>query len=463
MYKLLKMLVLLSGSLLAQNEILNFAILGMSGRAQFLLHECLKQNSNIRVVAICSDHLADNSWLHVDQSKHVSLSFAQAFEDTSYYPDTHDGLTRMFEVHNGEIDRILIASANHNHARHLNTVLAHSDCKNVFLEKPLCRTLQEYESFHMDVGDRQIGIGLTLRYAPMVNVINQTLQTYKHTLGKLKTVNVWERLCFAQALTAFMLGWRKDRNLSGGLLLEKSIHDLDLALYIIDTLDFKPQSITISSNADHRFFKLSEKERIVHFVLENKDTCKRLIDYDIFPFCRNVSLIRKYNNVIDWQATVDHFFEGLPADDNFEQSDMIQDHHVLHAKIQTMDGDTIDFDMEVELGGYRFEPQRGMRFGFDHGEVVIDVIKSSVTVTVEDGTTYTIDLKTKHNDHADGDRHLAAAILGEVAYDNFGATYDNATVQLATCMALASEQQVLGGLPQNVTIEKEAQWALLKQ
>ena len=49
---------------------------------------------------------------------------------------------------------------------------------------------------------------------------------YKEQLGTLKKVQSWDLLNFSHALTIIMMNWRRYRSLSGGLLIEKSIHDL---------------------------------------------------------------------------------------------------------------------------------------------------------------------------------------------------------------------------------------------
>ncbi len=371
----------------------------------------------------------------------VRDSYKKIFDGVSVYPDNEEGLRRLFENHT-DIDIVFVTSANYNHSRHLKAVLDYSSCKNIYTEKPLFTNFEEFTGFNLG-DDAHIFVGLTLRYSSMAKIVVQRLRQYQEQLGVLKQVKAWERVKFSQALTAFMMSWRRYISLSGGFLLEKSIHDLDLALFFMHSLNVDPQEISVTTKSSHGFFKQSNKKNILNEILSNDVLKSTLVSCELSPFQPLTPFSLDKNGNINWSATLNDIFKELPLDDNFDKSDIIPDYHMLNATIKTAEGSSIDFELEVALGGFRPKTERGMKFIFENGHVAVDVIQSSMTIELNNGTRHEFDLKTNNSAHADGDFYIARSLLGTLPKGQYIATFNDSIVQLATIVGLVSEQQAL--------------------
>jgi predicted dehydrogenase len=422
------------------------AIVGLGERSNHLLWECLQISKNVQVVAICDDRATDSINFFANKlSKRndtVLDAYRKCVHGAALYPDTQEGIQQFFANHQ-DVDWVFLTSPNYKHFRHLNTALETSACRNLYLEKPLFKDLNEFNSFDPKNNDANILIGLTLRYATMTKIVAQKLQEYKDQLGELQRVNAWERVRFCQGLTSFLMSWRKYISLSGGMLLEKSIHDLDLAFFFIQSLGIDLQEIHVSTESAHRYFKQSQKERILQELLHNDALKPTLVGRELAQFQPVVSFSFDHTGAIDWAAVLDDIFKNIPNDEAIESSDIISDYHKLSAVFKTADNKSINFELEVDLGGFRPETQRGMKFVFEHGEVIIDVMESVMHITVPGNIIHTFDLQTNNSDHADGDEYIAQALLGVLAKGQNVATFNDPVVQLASVMGVVSERQSL--------------------
>lgn len=442
---------------------LKLAILGLGGRSQYLLLDCLKLNKNIRVVAVCDDYGLEsfNFFTHkLDKEKNPLLDFfRKAFENTAYYPDNNEGLQKLFDDHKN-IDLIFITSANYNHLRHANAVFSYSACKNIYIEKPLFINLEEFNSF-LPSENVNMYVGLTLRYSTMAKIVVEKLQKYKVQLGSLKRIKSWEHVRFCQALTNFMMSWRRHISLSGGLLLEKCIHDLDLALFFLQSLNIDLQDIYINTKTAHNFFKKSHKQTIIDHIANNEEIKKSLINRDRSPFQRYIDFkIDAFGN-IDWPATIDRIFENFPEDDSLDNADIICDYHKLIAVINPKSTNPVDFELEVNLGGFQPTTTRGINLAFEHGIVEIDVMKSYMIIALNNGSTYEYNLQTNNSDHADGDTYIAHTLLGSLPEGQYKATVTDPIVLLSTIIGLASEDQALHKNHEVLHIKKiKGKWVL---
>ncbi len=432
------------------------AILGLGSRSQFVLLDCLKFNKNIQVVAVCDDHAVDSFTFFVNTLKKrknpLLNDYKNIFNVVSIYPDNEEGLKELFKNHT-DIDMVFLTSANYKHLRHLQAIQNYCSCKKIYMEKPLFRSLDEFTNFQLE-SDADILIGLTLRYSSMSRIVVKRLLEFKNQLGTLQRVQASECVRFYQGLTSFMMSWRRHISLSGGLLLEKCIHDLDLALFFIHALGINPQEITIKTETFHNFFNKSNKNNILNEILHNDTLKPTLIDRHFSHFQRFIPFFFDQHGNIDWSIILDAIFQDLPDDDNFDNVDIIPDSHRLYSTIKTLNSNVIDLDLEVDLGGFRPKTERGMNFVFEYGNVAIDVMQSSMKISLHDGTVHEFDLQTNNSDHADGDEYIARAILGIPVKNQYIATFDDPIVQLANMMALVSEKQSL--------LKDKKEWSLRK-
>ncbi len=430
---------------------LNVAVLGLGGRAQIILAECLRleaiANKKLRVVAICDNH-ADESFakyaavLEWTTDSSFLDKYRRIFETSVIYPDNEEGLKCLFKE-NPHLDRIIIASTNNRHYDHITSALNYSSCKDIFLEKPLFKSLKEYESFGMQTNQAQIHVGLVLRYAPMTKIIADRMQEFKDQLGELQKVHSKEHIEFAKGMTLFMMNWRRSHSVSGGLLLDKSVHDLDLAFFFMQLLDIQPKSLNITTQFSHDFFKKSNQNLITKRVLTDHALQQQIEYWRNLPYQRIVNFSYTAPNEIDWENTFTSFFDDFPANDDFTSSDLIPDHQTVFAEIQTNKEQTVEFSHDVKFNEFSIKPQREIHFIFENGEVIADIANSKLAILRNEKTVLEEDLCTNHVTHAGGNPFVSRAILGILPPENYAATFNDPIVQLSNLIALISEDQVL--------------------
>ena len=409
----------LNGFLSAQEpKPLSIVIMGYGGRAQWLLMKCLAEQSNIVVAAICDDNAQEclNHMFRECDGYYADLKkiYNSAMSQVELYPDSPEGLSTMLNQH-GDVDMIWITSRNDRHLDHLTYALQLSPHSKIFMEKPLFRTLEELRAFDWSLtNDRDIVIGLTLRYSSMAKIVTQQLQTYKEDLGPLQKVKAWERLSFPHALGSFVMTNRRYRSLWGGLLLEKSIHDIDLALFFVSSLGLYPSRIILDTVIQNQFFTQSNQEKVLQFCGDKEHKIR-----------------------------VKEVLSNYPATGKFYE-DFIPDYHMLSARFFSEGCNPIQFEVETDMSSYRSVMERGTLLTFEQGQVLVDVMASCMTINLNDGKCFTYDLNTLYGGHADGDMYVVQAILNKTTSNNhFQATITDPVVQLANIIALVSEKQAI--------------------
>lgn len=430
----------------------DIVVLGLGGRGHGLLSECLKLQSKahkkIRVVAVADNNGQASLDFYVNtslggwnrQSTLDKQDYLSLFAGTVFYPDTQEGLKQLFENHR-KIDYVFITSSNDRHLPHLQAALAWSPCKNIFIEKPIFRNLSEYGSFQKDIADHTIYVGLTLRYATMTKIAHQKLKEFKSKLGQLRKVTSWERVCFSHSWSIIMMNWRRYKSLSGGLLLEKSVHDLDLALVFMEALGVEPTTVDITTQTAHNFYKLSRKDEIKQRILSEETMRNSLQKWLSIPWQRVVDFSYDASNGVDWAATVDAFFRDFPNDSDLENSDIIPDFHKVTAHIAMANNNTIEFELTTELNGFARAVERGLQLVCDNGTVTIDVEHGHMHVLFNDGASFEFDLHVNNEVHAGGDQHIAHLLLGALPEGQHKAAFEDPAVQLSTVIGLVSEEQ----------------------
>src|SRR5206468_7637583 len=125
---------------------------------------------------------------------------------------------------------IMIGSPNNLHCKH--AVAALRAGKHVFCEKPLATTLDDCLAIRdaVHASGRQFVVGFTLRYSPFYREVQRLVAS--GTIGKLISFEFNETLEFNHG--GYIHGdWRRLTRLSGGHLLEKCCHDIDIANWIV--------------------------------------------------------------------------------------------------------------------------------------------------------------------------------------------------------------------------------------
>ncbi|MFV0294023.1 MAG: Gfo/Idh/MocA family protein [Paracoccus sp. (in: a-proteobacteria)] len=138
----------------------------------------------------------------------------------------YDDPMAMLSAH--RFDLLLIGSPNHLHLGHLRLALA-SDVPRIFVEKPVVISLDEtLELAHILAardGLRRVAVGMVLRYSALYRTLRKA-QSDGH-LGEIMSIEAAEHIGPYHG-SFFMRDWRRDSALSGGFMLEKCCHDLDL-------------------------------------------------------------------------------------------------------------------------------------------------------------------------------------------------------------------------------------------
>lgn len=133
-----------------------------------------------------------------------------------------------------DVDWVLIASPNHLHAS--QSVAALMAGKHVFCEKPAATTLDDLRAVQDAVysSGRHYVVGLTLRHSEHY----QTIQSWvaQGRIGKLVSMEFNETLDFNHGGHIHSHPWRRRSELGGSHLLEKCCHDLDLAIWMAESL-----------------------------------------------------------------------------------------------------------------------------------------------------------------------------------------------------------------------------------
>ncbi len=124
-------------------------------------------------------------------------------------------------------DLLMIGTPNHLHLPLLRAALAH-DVK-IFCEKPVVTTLDEtFELLKLlkaHGGPSRVMVGLVLRYAPLY--IDLSRAVTEGALGNIVSIEASEHIAPWHG-GFFMRDWRRHTKYTGGYMLEKCCHDLDL-------------------------------------------------------------------------------------------------------------------------------------------------------------------------------------------------------------------------------------------
>lgn len=123
-------------------------------------------------------------------------------------------------------DLLFVASPNHLHLDHITAGLRAG--VRIFSEKPIVTTLEQtwaLAELLREYGADQVMVGLVLRYAPQIKDLNKSLAAGQ--IGRIVSLEANE-LIEPQHGGFFMRDWRRYTQYSGGFMLEKCCHDIDL-------------------------------------------------------------------------------------------------------------------------------------------------------------------------------------------------------------------------------------------
>lgn len=141
------------------------------------------------------------------------------------------------------INTVVIASRHDTHANFICEALRHN--KNVFVEKPLCLSLDELNTIKQQLQETPglLMIGFNRRFAPHIQKIKSLLSQEKEPKSFIMTVNAGE---------VSASHWTQDPKVGGGRIIGEACHFIDLLRYLAgsEILSFNPVRMRASKTHD---------------------------------------------------------------------------------------------------------------------------------------------------------------------------------------------------------------------
>jgi predicted dehydrogenase len=199
-------------NVLDANEFLRLAWIGVGGRGSALLGHALNcvSDSTLTVTAICD----------IDPAARESAVKKCGGMKPTGINDYRELLDRK------DIDAIFIATPIHLHAEHAVAVM--NAGKHAYCEKPLGRTAQEVKAVFDAVkkSGKKFQVGFQWRYHEGFNAFVDVVQGGK--VGKVNFV-IAQRHVGGYPTS----GWYIDRNLSGDLIVEQAVHEMNIFCWML--------------------------------------------------------------------------------------------------------------------------------------------------------------------------------------------------------------------------------------
>ncbi|MHC4874014.1 MAG: Gfo/Idh/MocA family protein [Planctomycetota bacterium] len=139
-------------------------------------------------------------------------------------------------VNDPDISWVMIGSPNYLHCEHVTAAFAAG--KHVFAEKPLATEIADCQKMvdAHEKSDLLFATGFVLRYAEIYRKMKSLLDA--GTIGKIVSIDANENITPGHG-GHIMINWRRDASLSGGHIVEKCCHDIDLLNWFVNSLPVK--------------------------------------------------------------------------------------------------------------------------------------------------------------------------------------------------------------------------------
>ena len=163
-------------------------------------------------------------------------AFAALFDAA---PEHHDDGVAM--IGERPLDAVVVATPNDQHVPY--SVEAMRRGLPLMLEKPVATTLEDlaalWKAEQARPGGRTV-VGFVLRYTPFYERVREIVRSGR--LGEVLAVQADENLGTGLTMVQYQ-GWRQDVSRSGGWMLEKCCHDLDVLGYVLDARPVRVHSM----------------------------------------------------------------------------------------------------------------------------------------------------------------------------------------------------------------------------
>lgn len=221
---------------------MNYGIIGLSRRAQFLHSILIKQGHTGLIGAYDA-----NPEYCQKKIKEGKLSCLITNDEDEFWQQKYDF--------------VIIGSSNHEHTQHL--LRAMKENVNIFCEKPIITKMSDYFAIKKCKEELQfnklLATGFVLRYSPIF--IELKKQTEK--LGPIYTVTAIDAIKHTHG-AHFYLGWRRFQETSGGFCVEKNCHSLDIINWCIGSYP-----VSVSATGSQSFWTPENRSKVEKGFLEN--------------------------------------------------------------------------------------------------------------------------------------------------------------------------------------------------
>ncbi|MDR4886720.1 Gfo/Idh/MocA family oxidoreductase [Fredinandcohnia sp. QZ13] len=208
------------------------------------------KNDNAKIVAVCD--------LNIERAEQK----AKTYGAEHVYTDYHELLAHP------EIDAVSICTWNNSHAE--ISIAALKAGKNVLVEKPLCKTVEEALAIEKAVKEtgKLLQVGFVRRYASNTQILQKFIQNDE--LGDIY---------YAKASCIRRLGnpggWFSDIERSGGgPLIDLGVHMIDICWYLMG----RPKVKSISGNTYHKLGNRSNIENLSYYKASDFDATKNTVE-----------------------------------------------------------------------------------------------------------------------------------------------------------------------------------------
>lgn len=212
----------------ASTKTLRIGLIGAGGRASGgYLRYFAESPVPAQVVAI-ADPVSEN----VDRC-------LETLEHQPSPPATYGDWAEMLEKESA-LDGVIIATPNFLHQAPAVACLK-KGVRVIALEKPLATTPDACFDILSKADERGVPVqlGFVMRSAPFFAKTRELLR--QGTIGKIVSIQLDELVSLRTSSVVFRGTWRKTEAMSGGSLLEKSCHDMDLLNWLIGS---RPQQVS---------------------------------------------------------------------------------------------------------------------------------------------------------------------------------------------------------------------------
>lgn len=172
------------------------------------------------------------SFVGVEIAWVVDRSEQRVVQARELFGETVQGTTNSAEpLSDPDVDIAVVAVPDHLHLGIAEAAFRAG--KHVFLEKPLATTAADAQAIlaAWRRSGRILQLGYVLRQTPFYRAIRALVR--EGTLGQVRVVSLSEQLDVRHG-ASFMRRWHADSSCSGGLIVHKACHDLDIICWLLD-------------------------------------------------------------------------------------------------------------------------------------------------------------------------------------------------------------------------------------